>query len=236
VFSSLTFAAGEEAFADNAFLVSGGARSTCTAVGIPGIATIKEALTGSDLSDCVNVAGGGAAVLEVSFVDNLIVNGPGPDLVVFELSGPLSAGTPDPRERFRISVFDGASFSAFADVVPVATGINSFGDPSTFLDIFAVEVDLTSFGLAPGAATDRVRLNIFDVGQGTKGADIAALGAVNSAPIPEPHAAILFCIGALLVGGAARKTTHRAMGGSWGSPGRCDAARDVGGRAGPSRY
>jgi hypothetical protein len=46
----------------------------------------------------------------VLFLDNAIVNGTGADLVVFELSGRLDPGVPEPRERFGISVFDGTDF------------------------------------------------------------------------------------------------------------------------------
>jgi hypothetical protein len=62
--------------------------------------------------------------VEVRFIDNWIVNDPGADLVVFELSGPQSVGTADSRERFGVSIFDGSSFSAFTNFDPVATGFN----------------------------------------------------------------------------------------------------------------
>ena len=61
-------------------------------------------------------------------------------MVVFELSGHLEPGTPEPRERFGISIFDGVSFSSFVEFDPIATGLESF--PGS-LDIFIVEVDLT---------------------------------------------------------------------------------------------
>jgi hypothetical protein len=82
-----TFDAGEEAFADDASLVSGsGVRFSCAAGG-PSASSYAEALTGSDISQCVNVSGGGDGVLEVSFTDNSISNGLGTDLVIFEVSG-----------------------------------------------------------------------------------------------------------------------------------------------------
>ena len=63
------------------------------------------------------------------------------------------------------------------------------------LDIFIVEVDLSAFGFSPGQQTQRVRLQIFDVGLGTKSADIGALGAINSLPIPEPATGFLVVAG-----------------------------------------
>jgi hypothetical protein len=170
-----TFPAGEEVFADNGFLVSGTIRWWCG-----GRTSIPESISGSDLSDCLNNNTGDSGIVEVEFLDNAVVNGPGTDLVVFELSGRLLPGTPDARERFGISIYDGASFTPFAEFDPIATGIESA--PGA-LDIFVVEIDLSDFGFAPGSQTQRFRLHIFDVGLGTKSADIAALGALNSVTI-----------------------------------------------------
>ena len=197
-----TFDAGEAAFADDAFLVSGFVRSNCVATGGTAAGSVQEALSGSDIVQCVNSTTTEGGFVEVLFTDNFIVNGPGTDLVIFELSGPQAPGTPDSRERFGLSIFDGAAFSPFTQFDPVATGFNSGPDPT--LDIFAVEVDLTGFGIPPGGVVDRLRLHIFNVNLGTKSADIAALGALNSAPIPEPGSAILFGVGILIVGGALR--------------------------------
>ena len=109
-----TFSAGEAAFADDASLVSGsGVRFTCTAGGAAA-SSLAEALSGSDVTQCANVSGGGDGIVEILFTDNSIVNGAGTDLVIFEVSGPQSPGTPDPRERFEVSIFDGSSFSSFS--------------------------------------------------------------------------------------------------------------------------
>lgn len=193
-----TFVDGETAFADDASVVSdSGLRFTCTAGGTAAT-SFAQALSGSDVTQCVNVVGGGSGVLEVLFTDNSILNGAGTDLVIFEVSGPQATGTADVSERFAVSVFDGASFYPFVSVDPVATG---FHTPEPTLDIFAVQIDLSAFGVASGAAVDRIRLHLFDNQGGSKGADIVALGALNSAPaLPEPSAAVL-----LLIGVAARR-------------------------------
>jgi hypothetical protein len=192
-----TFPAGEVAFADDASFVSGsGVRFTCTAGGTAA-SSYAEALSGSDLTQCVNVAGGGDGIVEVVFNDNSILNAAGIDLVVFEVSGPQSPGTPDPRERFELSVFDGSTFSSFVAFDPIAT---SFGTPDPTLDVFAVEIDLDLFGVSPAARVDRVRLHLLDNELGSKGADIAALGALNSgAPIPEPSSGVIGMVGLLCV-------------------------------------
>ncbi len=185
-----SFAAGEAAFADTASLVSGsGVRFTCTAGGTAA-SSYAEALSGSDVTQCVNVVGGGDGIVEVQFTDNAVQNGTGTDLIIFEVSGPQSPGTPDPAEHFEVSIFNGTAYSAFVGFDPVATG---FGTPDPTLDIFAVQIDLSSFGIASGALVDRVRLHLFDNGLGSKGGDIAALGALNS--IPEPSTALLLATG-----------------------------------------
>jgi hypothetical protein len=184
-----TFADGETAFADDASFVSGsGVRFTCTAGGIAAT-SFAGALTGSDVTQCVNVEGGGNGVVEVQFTNNVVLNGSGTDLVIFEVSGPQPPGVADPAERFEVSVFDGTAFSAFVAFDPVATG---FHTPDPTLDIFAVQIDLSAFGLAAGAVVDRFRLHLFDNGLGSKGADIAALGALSSGPsVPEPSVVLL---------------------------------------------
>jgi hypothetical protein len=188
-----SFDAGETAFADDALLISGsGVRFSCTAGGIAA-SSFAEALSGSDVTQCANVSGGGDGIVEVRFTDNSIANGAGTDLVIFEVSGPQTPGTPDPRERFELSILDGATYSPFVAFDPVATG---YGTPDPTLDIFAIQIDLSSFGLAAGAQVDGVRLHLFDNHLGSKGADIAALGALNSgAPVPEPSTALLLGAG-----------------------------------------
>ncbi len=187
-----TFSAGEEAFADDAILVSG----VITGADGP---TIKTTLVGSSISDSFNTGDSGGGIVEVLFTDNLIVNGAGADLVLFELSGDQPAGTPDPREIFEISIFNGVSFSSFVTVTPVATG---FPDPADItLDVFAIQVDLSSFGIAFGGTTSRVRLHIWNANLGSKSADLTALGALNSLSVPEPSSAVTLAIelGALAI-------------------------------------
>jgi hypothetical protein len=184
----------ETAFADDAFLVSGTIRFNCLGGGWgvnPEATSVAEAVAGSDLSHCVNNDTGNSGIVEAVFSDNRILNDTGPDLVVFELSGAMAAGTPDPRENFGVSLHDGTAFTPFTYFDPIATGTSFCGDPAQCLDTFAVEIDLSSFGFPDGHMVERVRLHIFDVGLGTKSADIGALGALNSAPIPEPSTGLL---------------------------------------------
>lgn len=182
-----TFPAGEQAFADDAILVSG----VITGADAAGI---RSTLVGSDISDSFNTGDSDGGIVEVRFTDNLILNGPGTDLVIFELSGDKSVGTPDPKEIFDVSVYDGSAFSAFVTVTPIETG---FPDPAdTSLDVYAVEIDLGAFGIPSGGTTDRVRLHIYNPNLGSKSADLTALGALYS--VPEPATGLLCLLGTLL--------------------------------------
>jgi len=197
--AGFTFNSGEQAFADNAFLVSGSIR-LCGAT-----SSIAAALTGSDLLDCINSAETAGGFVEVLFTDNTIVNGSGPDFVIFELSGPLGAGTPDPREIFGVSVFDGSSFSPFQTVTPVDTGSRTTGGVNPG-GVFAVQIDLAAFGIPADASTDRLRLHIFNANLGTKSGDITAIGALNAGqPVPEPGTAFLLILALSILSAARRR-------------------------------
>jgi hypothetical protein len=182
--AGFTFDDGERAFADDAFLASGsGVRFNCTAGGTAA-SSFADALSGSDVTQCVNVSGGGDGIVEVVFTDNSIQNEPGTDLVIFEVSGPQTIGTADPRERFEVSIFDGSGFSSFMAYDPIATG---FGTPDPTLDVFAVEIDLSLFGIAAGERVDRLRLHLFDNGLGSKGASLLSARFIPQRPFRSPR-------------------------------------------------
>jgi hypothetical protein len=189
------FSSGEQAFADDAFLASGTIRWWCVSAGLDPATSVSEALTGSDTDHCVNNNTGDTGIVEVLFLDNQILNDVGADLVIFEGSGTLPAGTPDERERFGVSVFDGSDFTEYQYFDPISFGADG---------LFTVALDLDLFGIAGGDTVDRVRLHIFDVGLGTKSADISALGALNS--VPEPGTASLMALGLLILTRSARRS------------------------------
>jgi hypothetical protein len=194
--AGFTFPAGEEAFADDAVVVSG------TVTGATD-EQLRSTLVGSNLGDSIRVITPDVAVIEVVFSDNLIVNGPGTDLVIFELSGSgRPVGYADSAERFEVSVFGGSGFSAFVEVVPVNTGYLAPHDAT--LSAYVVQVDLATLGFAAGATTDRVRIRLVDH-LVTRSADPTALGAVNSTPVPEPSAGFLLGFGLLGVAQLARR-------------------------------
>ena len=189
VVAGFTFPAGEEAFADDAIYVSGPLIDP---------ATIQRVLVGSNIADSFNSGDSNRTVIEVLFLDNAIQNDPGVDLVIFELSGDQPVGTPDPREVFDVAVPIGTGFSSFVRVTPIATGWNDPADST--LDVFAVQIDLSSFGVPAGEIIDRLRLGVFNANLGSKSADLTAVGALHStAPIPEPSTGALLLLGIVAV-------------------------------------
>jgi hypothetical protein len=199
--AGFTFSAGEEAFADSIEFVSG------WPVNLP---VVNDVLVGSDISDSFNSGNSTPSVLDVFFIDNSIVNGPGVDVVIFELSGDKPAGSPDPREIFDVSVFDGSGFSPFVTVTPIATG---FDDPAdSTLDVFAVQIDLGSFGVPSGVSVDRIRIAIYNANLGSKSADLTAVGALNSGlPVPAPSTALTLAAGLFLIAQRRNRARRRMM-------------------------
>jgi hypothetical protein len=183
--AGFTFPEGEEAFADDAFIAEGVVTGFTEE-------EVRQRITGSDVGPGFRVIHPDEAVIEVLFTDNAIVNQSGTDLVIFERSGALGAGIPDPRERFGVSIFNGFSFSPFVNFDPVDTGFSASGGT---LNLFVVEIDLAAFGIPAGASTDRLRIHLFDNLAGTRSADPTALGALHSAPVPEPATGALLAIG-----------------------------------------
>ena len=118
----------------------------------------------------------GAAVVDVGFVDNVVVNGQGPDLVVFESGRP---------EAFGLSVFDAItqSFSAPRTYFPASTG--SAGGCGFQLN--AAAIDLADFGVVPDNARTLFRIDNLGAPGCCDGADLMDVLARNSgAPAPQP--------------------------------------------------
>ncbi|MCB9898851.1 MAG: DNRLRE domain-containing protein [Planctomycetes bacterium] len=114
----------------------------------------------------------GRAVARLEFTDNVVMNGPGPDLVVFEIGG---------AESFALSIFV-ESLCEWSDprsYMPVATGFSS-SPCGTVQAINAKAIDLADFGVLPGATVRRVRIDNKGAPGGAVGADLALVMAQNS--------------------------------------------------------
>jgi hypothetical protein len=117
-------------------------------------------------------------VVDVGFVDNVVVNGQGPDLVVFESGRP---------EAFAVSVFDATtqSFSAPRTYFPTSTG--SVGGCGFQLN--AATIDLADFGVVSDNARAVFRVDNLGGPGCCDGADLMDILALNSAvPAPRPIA------------------------------------------------
>jgi hypothetical protein len=199
---------GEEAFVDDATYLSGDPTYIQHPPGtdwtsFTGNTTtdLDAALTGSDIT--LGVDGGGMATY-LEFTDNLLVNGAGDDLVIFETIAP---------ESFQLALYVSGSWTSLMTFTPTSTGQTVGQNVGTTNSgaLNAAAIDLDVFGLADGATVSLMGLCTkvgCDSSPGTlAGADIVAIGALNSAPVPEPATLGLMGIGLAAVGFARRKRT-----------------------------
>ncbi|MGV8074354.1 MAG: PEP-CTERM sorting domain-containing protein [Syntrophobacteraceae bacterium] len=152
--------------------------------------TAEAALLGSDLrSSTIELPYGG--YVTVGFTDNLIFNGAGTDLIIFEMFSSAEFG----------SVVVELGGTALAASV-TSLGYMDIGGVSNYVNI--ASVDLSDYGFAANQTTDYVR--IF----GTS-SEYAAFGALNNsqnAPVPEPCTVLL--LGSGLAGLAAFRKRFKA--------------------------
>jgi len=168
-------------------------------IGAPDIinnpATLEEALVGSILTDA-GVSFDSFSFVQLGFTDNRVINGPGADLAFFEIGFPDSS----PIAVALAPSMNPADFRVY-DVV--ATG---FQLSTQFQAINVARVDLSDFGLAEGAVLDSITVGLYArlaVPGNPEGLppDFTAVGALNSAAVPEPVTAALLssALGGLLL-------------------------------------
>jgi hypothetical protein len=168
----VTFELGETAFADVVHIVEGYVGGhNCDAGGAGG--KIENVL-GADTSTCIGdhcQSDHSGLIFDVLFTDNVIINGEGNDLAIFELAY---------YDGFGVAIFDSAtgSFTDYQRFVPQETIDHPVG---------VVLIDLSNFGFEAGAIVDKIRINTYMLTPGDPVADpgeIAAIGAINSV-VPE---------------------------------------------------
>lgn len=160
------------AFNDNAF--ADVLLSESGTFSVIGAGSLEAALTDSDLA---TFALGGMSV-DLGFTDNVIVNGPGNDLALFDL------GNPDP---FQITIEIGGSTLTLNSV---STGETVFVPAlnATF-DVNVVEANLDDFGFAPGGTANTISVGFLS-------GSLAVVGALNSlTTVPEPATMVILGLG-----------------------------------------
>jgi hypothetical protein len=117
----------------------------------------------------------GDAIVRLDFTDNAVLNGPGPDLVVFEIGG---------AEGFALSVLADTvcEYGPTVAFTPVPTGFIAPCGAANHIN--AAAIDLDALGVLPGATVRTLRLDNLGTAGGAIGADIAAVMALHSvAPV-----------------------------------------------------
>lgn len=172
-----------DAAVDIATLVPGSSPSfyLCGATGddgapaLPGL-TAAESAARVFTDSVIDAEMFGAGLVDLGFVDNVVVNRDGPDLVVFESGRP---------EAFNVSVFDAItrSFSTPRTYFPDPTGFaGGCGFP-----LNAAQIDLADFGVVRDNSRALLRIDNLGAPGCCEGADLMDVLALNSgAPAPQP--------------------------------------------------
>lgn len=152
----------DNAFADAATQLSGAAPSF-----LGGATSLSEAVVGSNLSTGVFV--GADTTFQVDFLDNVVTNGSGADLVIYEVGFDA--------DDVRVAVEVSGVLSAFQTL---STAFDFFEGG---LHVNSVLVDLTSFGVSSGASVSRL---VFTADAARPAPEYGGFASLNSTAVPEP--------------------------------------------------
>ena len=134
--------------------------------------TLSDVLTDNDAGTFAFSFTPGASV-ELGFVDNLLINGVGADLAIFEL------GFPD---SFEVSVTAGGLTKSF-----LSQSTNVFENG---FQLNVAKIDLDDFGIASGTTLSSVLIGLDTVSSSGTVPSLSLVGALNSvspaASVPEP--------------------------------------------------
>lgn len=175
-------------FADNAFadtLVSSSGNFSVFGDDAP---TLASVLTDTDPATFAWSYDSDAR-LDFAFTDNVIVNGEGADLAIFEM------GAND-----TISVSIGSNVRNYSTVWTETTA------GGFYLNV--AKVDLSDFGYAFGAELQNVTLGVSIMSPEETVPSVSLVGAINVTPVPEPETYALMALGLGAV--AARRLRKRA--------------------------
>lgn len=152
-----------------------------------GAATLEAAVTGPSLTKYAFSFTSGAFII-LGFTDNLLVNGAGKDLALFEYGIP--------------STFSITIGTITSNYLSTATGFTSMIGRDTF-QVNVALIDLTDFNIAPNATLNSIKIGMDDTLNGVPTLGVA--GALNSQAIPEAGSTISFLATGLIGLGFLRK-------------------------------
>lgn len=136
-------------------------------------------------------------LVNVSFTDNLIVNGPGADFTIFDINNPSD---------FKVTL-NGVTLTRATALVGTTPRPPALGTAPWNLN--AADFDLSDFGLAAGATASSFDLH-WGLGETVQArGGVALIGAVNS--IPEPGTYLLLAAGLAVLALQSRSTAARRM-------------------------
>lgn len=182
-----------ESFDDNAFadiLLSSSSLADFTILG--GAPSVEAAVVGSDIGTAAFSAFTDAFI-ELGFTDNVLINGPGDDLAIFE----LNVIEPVVVTINGVSVTEtGADSGSLSGIL----------NPAGFLfSMNLTKFDLDDFGLPSGAKVSSIKVQsvctaasaaLFPCSEGDLAASaFIVIGALNSASVPEPTTLLLLGLG-----------------------------------------
>ena len=145
------------------------------------------------------------AYVQLGFTDNLMVNGTGADLVLFELGAPG-----DLAVSLKVTVILNGTAQIF-ETSPTYYHIDDsgvvtpgLGDPDD-LKVNSVGIDLSTFGILPDATVSDFYVGFDVVGAGSTKPILSLAAALHSTAVPVPAAVWLFGSGLLALVGIARR-------------------------------
>ena len=164
----------DTAFPDAGFLVSGGPPT----FNFPMTGNVNDDLLMAADSNPDTFLSGFPVIFDLSFIDNRLVNGSGPDLVIFDV------GSPDLPEIAFIEVeFEGVFRG------PIMYQVVDTGDMAAGETLYAMQIDLDDFLIPMGALIRTIRINndsrpVVGGPPGGFQLDVAAVGALNNSVSP----------------------------------------------------